>query len=637
MNTRITVSTIAFLTLVLALTGCGGGGGGSTSAGGGAVVPPLQITTTSIISGTLVNTPYSATLSATGGRAPLKWSISPVSPSTTFASGLAINESTGVISGSASWGLGTAGFVALVTDADSRSTSKTFNITAYAPLTAGGSKSVSARQFQEAFGLTLDFQGGVKPLSVTVNGGALPTGMRVNAAGQITGSPITAGNFVASVTIKDSFSPPEVITQQLAIQVLPDFLRVAGVLPRSVPANVPFRGTFFAYGGVPPYTWSLAGGNLPQGLTLDRATGVVSGVPTLSSQFYSVTVTDSSEPPITSLGVWGNMNVDPAKGRNDSPQTATPADNHFGLQASISPYIDPPNKAPLPGDTDYYKLVSLPGGTVHLEAVVAQYSGGNPLDPVLEIVDANGFRLSNCRQPGDTGTNFTSECINDDKSSATHDSALDFLVPGAPSIPTAFYAHVLDWRGDARPDMDYVLQVAGIVPPLSIQPSLRPIYRDSPYTLQLNPGNGTGPFTFSENGSLPPGISMNSTGKLSGLPTTNGSYPFTVHLVDSSTPPQQVTIDYTLEVVDPLVFTSSGTMPDACVNQPYSFTFAVSGGAPPRSWFLSNTFPSPYNFYNGTFTAAPVSTGSYTGRISVYDRAGIWVEQDLTLTVKNCT
>ena len=61
-----------------------------------------------------------------------------------------------------------------------------------------------------------------------------------------------------------------------------------------------FMHTFTATGSRPPYTFSVSQGALPSGLSLNSATGVLSGVPGGSANFwytYSVAAVDSCSPP----------------------------------------------------------------------------------------------------------------------------------------------------------------------------------------------------------------------------------------------------------------------------------------------------------------------------------------------------
>ena len=60
--------------------------------------------------------------------------------------------------------------------------------------------------------------------------------------------------------------------------------------------NVPYSVTLRAAGGTPPYTWALASGTLPTGLTLS-AGGVISGTPTVvGSTTFKIQVTDVQTP-----------------------------------------------------------------------------------------------------------------------------------------------------------------------------------------------------------------------------------------------------------------------------------------------------------------------------------------------------
>jgi hypothetical protein len=84
-------------------------------------------------------------------------------------------------------------------------------------------------------------------------------------------------------------------------------------------------------------------------------------------------------------------------------------------------------------------------------------------------------------------------------------------------------------------------------PPLGVGPPTLPAPGAAvPYSQAVTASGGTAPYSYAVSGTLPPGLSLNSTtGQISGTPTTGGSYRFTVTAADAGTGPP-VSQSYTL-------------------------------------------------------------------------------------------
>ena len=136
------------------------------------------------------------------------------------------------------------------------------------------------------------------PCTWTVTSGSLPPGLTLNAtSGTISGIPTTAGNFAFFVMVTDTTGPSAQQSFFITINP-PPFLITTTDLPPGKEGTA-YSATFSATGGTLPYTWSLASGNLPSGLTLGGTTGVILGTPTRATAgtyTFMVNVTDSSSP-----------------------------------------------------------------------------------------------------------------------------------------------------------------------------------------------------------------------------------------------------------------------------------------------------------------------------------------------------
>ena len=183
----------------------------------------VTISTATIPNG-MVGLPYQVTIAASGGIAPYTFSVS----TGTLPAGLAIDASTGIISGSPTTA-GNSTFTVKVADAEVPAVSATQSYTVtVVPTLAITTASLPAANIGVAYTTTITATGGVSPYTFAVTTGSLPAGLTLNATtGVLSGTPTAAGAFTFTVQVTDSGN-------NIARLLIKSTIEVAGISTKDI-------------------------------------------------------------------------------------------------------------------------------------------------------------------------------------------------------------------------------------------------------------------------------------------------------------------------------------------------------------------------------------------------------------------
>lgn len=325
--------------------------------------------------------------------------------------------------------------------------------------------------------------------------------------------------------------------------------------------------TLTAVGGVLPYTWQATG--LPAGMSVTQG-GVLSGQPSAGGTFtVHLTVTDSA-----SHTAVANLSLAVSGGSTQPP---------------------PPTLS--------ITTATLPSGTAGIAYGPFNFSAtGGPGAYSWSIIGAPA------------GLSLTA--------SGT--------LSGTPAASGNFPVSVSVTSGGLFSQKNYTLLIASgalsIQGPANLGGFATPAAISTSYTAS----GGTPPYKFSASG-LPSGLTIDSSGHLTGGIAQPGNYTFAVQATDAKA------ITTSLNVSVYVLGINASALPDGSNNIPYTQTLSAIGGSAPYNWALNGALPSGLSFSNsGALSGTPVVSGAlpqtFTFGVSVTS-GGVTASKSLSLTI----
>jgi hypothetical protein len=539
---------------------------------------------------------YSTAFTATGGTTPYVFTqiSGSLPPGLVLAPG-------GVLSGTPTT-VGVSVFTVQVQDSVGTKVSASFSITiTNAPPTLSLT-GPPAGTVGVVYSGSIGVGGGSSPYTCVVTG-TLPAGI-TNKNCSFSGTPTAAGTASLNVTATDSSNPQGKITGPVSLVINPAPLSLTlSSLPDGT-INVPYSQTIGVAGGTAPYSCTITAGTLQTGLTLTGCT--VSGTPTVASTVHlTVKATDSSTTQESTTGPV-SLTINPA------PLTLTlsslpdgtinvPYSQTIGVAGGTAPYSCTITAGTLQtGLTLTGCTVSgtpTVASTVHLtvKATDSSPTQETTSGPVSLTINPAPLTLTLASLPDGTINVPYSQTIGVSGGTAPYSCTITAgalqtgltltgcTVSGTPTVAST--VHLTVKATDSSPTQE---MTSGPVS-LTINPAAASIVITSPpsgtvhvpYSGPIGITGGTGPYTCSITaGTLPAGLSLSGC-TIVGTPTTPGSTPVTIKVIDSGNPKSTGSGPITI-VINPAPLTLTLTsLPDGTINVPYSQTIGVAGGTAP--------------------------------------------------------
>lgn len=498
---------------------------------------------------------YSVTIAASGVPTPT-YSLKSGS---TLPAGLTLNSTSGVISGSSTV-YGSFSFT--VSAANSKGIAdRTFSLTLakqrVAP-TFTGAASLPAAEVGSSYTATVTAAGEPAPTFAVAAGSALPAGLVLNSSsGAISGTPSADGAFSFTLTasnVKGSVNRSYTLNVAKT-RVVPAF-STPSLLADGEQSTA--YSTTITVTGEPAPTLAITSGSIPTGMSLNTATGIISGVPSVYGAFsFTLSATNS----LASASRTFTLNI--------AKQRVTPV---------------------------YTTAVALPDAAQNSTYSTTLVATGEPA-PTFAL--ASGSTL-----PYGLSLNANG------------------AISGTPATDGAFSFTVVATNSKGSANRTFTLNIARqpVAPTFNTAPSLPGGILGDGYSITLSTSGYPDPtFALASGSTLPAGLALNTTtGIISGTTTATGLSTFTITATSSAGSASRT---FTLQVTARPVISTTG-LANGVINQSYSQSLSVSGVPTPTVTVTGLPAGLSYNAGTGAISGTPTNFGSFNVDVTATNSAG---------------
>jgi hypothetical protein len=617
------------------------------------VCQTITVTNPAVNSGT-AGSPFSQAFTQSGAIGSATFSLA----SGTLPTGLSLSAS-GVLSGTPTQ-TGSFPITVAVTDSNGCSgVGPTYTLTIACQTITVTNPSVNIGIAGQAFSQSFTQSGGIGTVTFTLASGTLPSGLSLATNGTLAGVPLQTGTFPITVTVTDSNG----CTGTSATYTLTINCQTITVTPPATltgTVGVAFSQQYTQSGGIGTVVFSTSS-TLPTGMTL-AADGTLSGTPTQSGSFpITVTATDSNgcTGSDTSTLVIGCQTITVSNPAVSTGTVGTPFSQTFTQSGANGTATFSLASGTLPAGLSLSASGVLSGtpaqsGSFPITVKVTDSNGCTGTGPAYTLVIA--CQTITVTNPGTTtgtvGTPFSQTFTQSGgigsvtfSTASTLPSGLTLstsgVLSGNPTQTGTFpiTVTVTDSNGCTGTGPTYTLVI--VCQNISVtNPSTTTGTVDAPFSQTFTQSGAIGTATFSlASGTLPPGLTLSSSGVLSGTPSAPGTFPITVKVTDSNgctgTGPT-----YTLVIACQTITVTNPSSNTGTFNVPLSgsFTFTQSGvgtHTPAVFSINSGSLPSGVTLTSsGVLTGTPTQTGVFTITVKVTDANGCsGIGSSYTLTV----